>query len=185
MGGGGRKLRTDAGDCWDNFNVVFTYPDHVQVSFGSTQFDNPAFDAATQFFGDEGQLGGALRLPGQHRRSRAVGRGPWPGAREAASSRLAGTFKGSLDQAESEKQKAFVESITGGEFHNQAAQGAESALSAMLGRTAAYTGKLVTWDELMKSRRGIRSEYRYLQVCVKRACDCHHEAQFEATSALR
>src|SRR5271157_2665126 len=54
VGGGGRKLRTDAGDCWDNFNVVFTYPDHVQVSFGSTQFDSPAFDAATRFFGAKG-----------------------------------------------------------------------------------------------------------------------------------
>ena len=43
------------------------------------------------------------------------------------------------------------ESITGGEFHNQAAQGAESALSAMLGRSAAYMGRVVTWDELMKS----------------------------------
>ena len=64
---------------------------------------------------------------------------------------MAGTFKGSLDEAESEKQKAFIESITSNQFHNQAAQGAESALSAMLGRTAAYTGKLVTWDELLKS----------------------------------
>jgi hypothetical protein len=29
--------------------------------------------------------------------------------------------------------------------------GAESALSAMLGRTAAYTGREATWDELLRS----------------------------------
>ena len=46
-----------------------------------------------------------------------------------------------------------MESITGGEFHNQAAQGAESALSAMLGRSAAYMGRVVTWDELISPRR--------------------------------
>jgi hypothetical protein len=64
---------------------------------------------------------------------------------------VAGKFKGSLDQADVEKQKSFVESITSAQFHNQAAQGVESALSAMLGRMAAYSGRLVTWDELMKS----------------------------------
>jgi predicted dehydrogenase len=149
VGGGGRKLRTDAGDCWDNFNVVFTYPDDVQVSFGSTQFDSPAFDAAVRFFGAKG----GSEVHYDYRVSIA-GAEPWDAGLGHAEGNgqfsVAGTFKGSLDQADVEKQKSFVESITGGEFHNQAAQGAESALSAMLGRTAAYTGKLVTWDELMK-----------------------------------
>ena len=151
VGGGGRKLRTDAGDCSDNFSLVFTYPGHVQVSFGSTQFDSPTFDAATRFFGDKG----SSEAHYDHRVSIA-GAEPWDAglgpAEGTGQFSVAGTFKGSLDQAESEKQKFFVESIIGGEFHNQAAQGAESALSAILGRTAAYTGKLVTWDELMKSK---------------------------------
>jgi predicted dehydrogenase len=150
VGGGGRKLRTDFGDCWDNFNVVFTYPDHVQVSFGSTQFDDPAFDAATRFFGTKGSSEAHYDY-----RVSIAGAEPWDaGLGPAAGSgqfSVTGTFKGALDQADAEKQKWFVESITSGEFHNQAAQGAESALSAMLGRTAAYTGRVVTWDELMKS----------------------------------
>ena len=150
VGAGGRKLRTDAGDCWDNFNVVFTYPDHVQVSFGSTQFDDPAFDAAARFFGTKG----SSEVHYDYRVSIA-GAEPWDAglgpAQGSGQFSAAGTFKGSLDQADVEKQKSFVESITSGQFHNQAAQGAESALSAMLGRTAAYTGRLVTWDELMKS----------------------------------
>lgn len=151
VGGGGRKLRTDAGDCWDNFNLVFTYPDHVQVSFGSTQFDHPAFDAATQFFGAQGssQAHYDYRVSIAGAEPWDAGLGPVEGSGQFSA---AGTFKGSLAEAESEKQKFFVESITSGEFHNQAAQGAESALSAMLGRTAAYTGKVVTWDELMKSK---------------------------------
>ena len=152
VGSGGRKLREDTGDCWDNFNVVFTYPDHVQVSFGSTQYgNNPAFDACTRFFGTNG----SSEAHYDHRMSIAgaepwdAGLGPTQGGGQFSAT---GTFKGSLDQAEPEKEKFFVESITSGQFHNQAAQGAESALSAMLGRMAAYTGKLVTWDELMKSK---------------------------------
>jgi hypothetical protein len=84
-----------------------------------------------------------------------AGAEPWDAGLGAAEGTgqfsAAGTFKGSLDQADSEKQKFFVESVTSGDFHNQAAHGVESALSAMLGRTAAYTGRVVTWDELMKS----------------------------------
>ena len=38
-----------------------------------------------------------------------------------------------------------------GRFHNQAAAGAEAALSAMLGRTAAYTDQEVTWDGLLRT----------------------------------
>ena len=56
-----------------------------------------------------------------------------------------------LSEATPEKVKAFVESIQSGQFHNQASAGAESALTAMLGRTAAYTRREVTWDELLKS----------------------------------
>jgi len=150
VGSGGRKLRTDAGDCFDNYNLVFTYPGKVQISFGSTQFDNPTFDAATQFYGERG----SSEAHYDHRVSIA-GAEPWDAglgpAKGSDQFSVAGTFKGSLDQAESEKQKAFVDSITGNDFHNQAAQGAESALSAMLGRNAATSGKLLTWDELLKS----------------------------------
>ena len=35
-----------------------------------------------------------------------------------------------------------------GKFHNQAALGAESTLSAMLAREAAYLGRELSWDEL-------------------------------------
>lgn len=151
-GSGGRKLRTDAGDCWDNFNLVFTYPGDVQVSFGSTQFDNPAFDAAVRFFGTQG----SSEAHYDHRMS-ISGAEPWDAglgpAKEGTQFSAAGTFKGALDQADSEKQKSFIESITSGQFHNQAEQGAQSALSAMLGREAAYSGKLLTWDELLKSKK--------------------------------
>jgi myo-inositol 2-dehydrogenase/D-chiro-inositol 1-dehydrogenase len=152
VGGGGRKFRSDAGDCWDNFNLVFTYPGDVQVSFGSTQFDNPAFDAAVRFFGTQG----SSEAHYDHRMS-ISGAEPWDAglgpAKEGTQFSAAGTFKGALDQADSEKQKSFIESITSGQLHNQAEQGAESALSAMLGREAAYSGKRLTWDELLKSKK--------------------------------
>ncbi len=151
VGTGSRKLRNDAGDCYDNFNVVFTYPNNVQISFGSTQFDKPEFDAAVRFFGTRGSCeahyGHPVKISGEEPWDAGLGTTQQGGQFSAA-----GTFAGALDHADAEKQKAFVASITGESLLNEAAQGAESALSAMLGRTAAYTGKLVTWEDLMKSK---------------------------------
>jgi len=151
VGAGSRKLREDAGNCYDNFNVVFTYPNDVQVSFGSTQFDKHEFDAAVRFFGTRG----SCEAHYDHRMS-IGGEEPWDAglgaAQQGAQFSAAGAFRGALDQADSEKQKSFVASITSGNLLNEAAQGADSALSGMLGRQAAYSGKAITWDELMKSR---------------------------------
>lgn len=151
VGTGKRRFRSDQGDCWDNFNLVFTYPGDVEVSFGSTQFDKPDFDAGMRFFGTRG----SLEAHYDHR-VKISGEEPWDAglgpAKEGAQFSAAGTFKGALDQADAEKQKSFVESITSGQLLNDAAQGAESALSGMLGRTAAYTGKPMTWEKLMKSK---------------------------------
>jgi len=151
VGSRSRKHRTDVGDCSDNYNLVFTYPGDVAVSFGSTQFDNPEFDAAVRFFGTKG----SCEAHYDHR-MKISGDNPWDAglgpAKESGQFSAAGTFKGTLDHADEEKQKAFVESITSGNYHNQAQQGAESALSGMLGRMATEEGKLITWEELMKSK---------------------------------
>src|SRR4029077_15822257 len=62
-----------------------------------------------------------------------------------------GSFSDNIADADSEKQKAFIHSITSRKFHNQAAAGVESAMTAMLGRQAAYEGRDMTWDELLRS----------------------------------
>jgi myo-inositol 2-dehydrogenase/D-chiro-inositol 1-dehydrogenase len=148
-GTGGRKGRTEQGDVWSHFDVVFHYPNDVHVSFSSTQFGKGAFDASERFFGPRGNsqspYSGPLQITGEE---------PWSFAgseKKSGDFSLSGSFSDNLAQADSEKHSAFIRSITSGDFHNQAALGAESALSAMLGRTAAYTGREVTWDELMRS----------------------------------
>jgi len=36
-GTGGRRVRTDVGDCWDHFVVTYTYPNDVLIDFSSNQ----------------------------------------------------------------------------------------------------------------------------------------------------
>ncbi len=152
VGSGGRAGRTDQGDCYSHYNCVFTYPNDVHVSFASTQFGTAAWGVGMQYYGTKGCAEARYDTP-----VRISGETNWefpglgkPQATDQAQA-VTGTFHGALDDADPNKQKAFIESITSGTFINEAALGAESALAAMLGRTAAYTGRAVTWDELLKS----------------------------------
>jgi predicted dehydrogenase len=150
VGTGGRKGRTEQGDAWSHFDVIFTYPNDVHVSFSSTQFGKGGFDVNERFFGTKGNstspYSGPLGIDGDEKWFFSSGQQPSGGGQFS----VAGTFSDNLAQADAEKHRAFIQSIVSGQFHNQAALGAESALTAMLGRTAAYTGRPVTWDELLR-----------------------------------
>jgi myo-inositol 2-dehydrogenase/D-chiro-inositol 1-dehydrogenase len=78
----------------------------------------------------------------------------WSGSENAQQKEFsaAGTFSDNLAEADSEKHKGFINSITSGQFHNQAELGVESSLSAMLGRMAMDLKREVTWDELLRSK---------------------------------
>jgi hypothetical protein len=49
------------------------------------------------------------------------------------------------------KDIAFINNIESGKPINEALQGAESTLTAILGRMAATSGEVTTWDEMMLS----------------------------------
>ena len=151
-GSGGRQGRPASdGDVYGNYNLIFHYPGNVDVTFSSTQFAKGWWDVTERFFGTKGTsqspYSGPLGIWGDE---------PWqptqptkPSETQAFSA--VGKFTDNLEFADREKKKAFIESITTGEFHNQTSKGAESALSCMMARTAAYTGSEVSWDEILKS----------------------------------
>src|SRR5216684_3699951 len=151
---GGRQGRPASdGDAYGNYNVLFHYPENVDVTFSSTQFAKGWWDVTERFFGTKGvsqsPYTGALGIWGDE---------PWQAPMtpakdkpEAQAFSVTGNFTSNLEFADREKKRAFVESITSGNFHNQAAKGAESAISCVLARTAAYKNQEITWDEIMKS----------------------------------
>jgi len=144
------------GDCYGNYNVVFHYPDGVDVTFSSTQFAKGWWDVSERFFGTKGTSLSPYRGP-----LGIWGDEPWQWEASAPKDStnqgfsVTGKFTSNLELADPEKKKAFVASITGGNFHNQAAKGAESALSCMMARLAAYAGREATWEELMKSTEAL------------------------------
>jgi predicted dehydrogenase len=151
---GGRAGRpANDGDTWGNYHVVFHYPNDVDVTFTSTQFAKGWWDVTQRFFGTKGTsqspYAGPLGIWGDE---------PWQWAGSGANTTepqafsATGKFTSNLELADPEKKKAFVESISSRNFHNQADKGAESAISCMMAREAAYRKHEVTWDDIMKSK---------------------------------
>jgi myo-inositol 2-dehydrogenase/D-chiro-inositol 1-dehydrogenase len=141
------------GDTSDNYQVIFTYPGGVELSFSSTQFGtNGYFDVAERIFGSDGvaetPYSGPLQISGQK---------PWawvddtPGNNTPGKFAADGAFTNNLRLADTMKDRGFIESITSGKFHNQIAEGVSTARSCMLGRKAAETRQEVTWEGLQQN----------------------------------
>ena len=148
---GGRTILTHAGDCWDNYQVDFTYPEGVHLSFSSTQFgEYGGFDAGLRLFGASGSAALPYSGPVQ-----IVGTQAWAWENStstpAGSGKFAanGSFSDNLAFADRDKERTFIDSITLGRAHNQLSAGVETALSCMLGRMAGYQGREVTWEDLL------------------------------------
>ena len=153
---GGRSVLTHPGDCWDNYQVTFTYPGEERLSFSSTQFGTYGFfDAGLRLYGSQGMAtvgySGPIQIQGAQPWT-------WQDPDEAATTKpnsglgkfaANGSFSDNLAFADRDKERTFIDSVTSGRSHNQIAAGVETALSCMLGRMAGYQGRPVTWDDLL------------------------------------
>lgn len=148
----GKKGRKDAGDCSSHYNVNYTYPNDVHITLTSTQFVEGGWDVQMRYFGTGGaaimSYDSPVEINGPNKWSFPLGKSAGQAVDAAAAA--AGAFKGALDDADTMKERYFINSIVSGNYINEAEQGGLSALSAILGRQAAYTGRSWTWDELLK-----------------------------------
>ncbi len=136
QGTGGRKARTDVGDCWDHFIVTYRYPNDVLMDFSSTQFNIGFDDLCTRVFGKdgtvEGHYGGDVFIKDR--------KGGWPG----------GSTPTIYQDGAINNIKDFCASIASGEFLNNTQESAYSTMTSILGRMAAYEGKPIRWDEMVQ-----------------------------------
>ncbi len=150
MATGGRNVLTHAGDCWDNYQVEFTYPNGVRLSFASKQFgDYSMFEAGLRLFGSEGAASIPYSGPVE-----IVGAQPWTWTESMNTAASSGTFAANgafgdnLAFADRDKERTFINSIVSGPKHNQIGAGVETAMSCMMGRMAGLRGHEVTWEDL-------------------------------------
>lgn len=139
---GGRKVRTFTGDTWDHYEVIYEYPNERMIVFSSTQFLDLGWgDSGERINGSKGAFDGRSH-PMEIR-----GENPWkPG--ESQNQDGAAFFQSS--NAEANKVKTFYQSIETKQYINEIPSGVQSTLSSILGRTSAYRGKEVTWNEMIE-----------------------------------
>ena len=154
MGTGGIKAREGGGDAWNNYQVLYKYPNDVNVSFHSTQVGTSFGDVCCRFIGTKGiaeaHYSGGVFINGDNKWDSGVVKSA---AELTPQQQAAGIFLSSLQDADANKEKAFIGSIESGKYLNEAASGAASTLTAILGREAAETAKEINWEDMLRSSR--------------------------------
>ncbi|MCL5745246.1 MAG: Gfo/Idh/MocA family oxidoreductase, partial [Acidobacteria bacterium] len=142
----GRTVRTKWGDCEDYFVITFRYPGEVTADFSSAQFLKGYYDICVRVYGTDGTLDSHYGLgprfqvdPRLDGSVQITGAKAWKGA----------DHDKTFDEGALANVKAFVDSVRTGKLLNNAADSVGSNLTCILGRTAAYRGGTVTWDEMM------------------------------------
>ncbi len=135
-GTGGRKVR-EVGSCWDTFTVTFQYPDNVGIAFSSRQFNGHGTQPEgirNRMFGSAGvletQYGGDVLIRGEN-----FYRG--------------GATPTIYQQGAVNNMATFHAAIQNGDCRNSTVpDSVRSNMLTILGRTAAYEGRVVTWQEI-------------------------------------
>lgn len=138
LGTGGRCSTAEYGDYWDQFFVTYWYPNNVVVDFSGLQFVKGYDDICARIYGTMGTLdthySGAVNIKGDN---------AWAG----------GDTKGLYTSGAVNNIKDFHASIMSGKYLYETVQpSAETTMTGILGRMAAYEKRPVTWDEMLKKK---------------------------------
>lgn len=133
IGSGGTTLSKQSGDTRDHNFVAFEYKGGVQGQLLGTTLAPPGYrDVVEQFFGDKGLIETSENYWRHYR-------GPQQETTEKSPRNI------TIDSV-----SAFVQRIRDGKPENTGVRGAESTLTAIMGRMAMDHRREVTWDEMMK-----------------------------------
>jgi len=143
-GVGGRQSRTDPkyGNIWDHFALVYEYPNNVRGYHQCRHWVNTTPQTKDYILGSQGMadvFGNSITGPNKwrYRSSRAK--------------------KGDMYQVEHDEMFA---ALRAGKPTNNGEKAASSTLLALMGRTAAYTGEVITPESFLNSKEDL-SPQRY------------------------
>lgn len=135
-GCGGRFTRPEGSEMWDSMSIDYTYPGNRTLSFTCRQIPGTQGDNGNVIYGSKG-IATIDAGSGGSRITDRDGNELW-------------SMKGSIADAYKQEHKDLVDSIRSGKPIVELRQTAESSLTAVMGRMAAYTGQKVTWDFVSK-----------------------------------
>ena len=134
VGMGGRAHRV-TGDQYDYFAVDYEYSDGMHCASYCRQINGCANAVEERVVGTKGST------QSQSGRTEILGANAWKYQRKGKN----------VVSPYVQEHIDLIASIRNGSGLNEARRIAESTLTAIMGREAAYSGRTVTWDEMMKS----------------------------------
>jgi myo-inositol 2-dehydrogenase/D-chiro-inositol 1-dehydrogenase len=140
QGMGGRQVRTgkEFGNIFDHHAVEYTYADGTKMFSQCRQMPGCTSSVTEHAHGTKG----LMNLDGTHAELLIDGKRTW---------RVSGGEKGYANNAYQAEHDALFDAIRNDKPHNEVEYGAHSTMTAILGRMATYSGKIVRWDEALKS----------------------------------
>ena len=133
VGDGGRTIRKD-GDMYDHVTVAYEYPGGIQATLVGSHITPPFFrEVHERIYGSDSMIEMARHYWKHYRGRNDV---------------LHHEPPRNIDH---DSVEAFVMRVADGKTENVGIRGAESTLTAILGRMAMDTGRTVTWEEMMQS----------------------------------
>lgn len=134
---GGNKGGMDFGDTFTNYQVLYKYPNDINVSIQTSQIGKIFADVCARFIGTEGyaesHYNGGIFIKGKNE---------WDSGNDST-----------LFDADINKGKSFIQSIENGQYLNEIGSACESTLTALLGREAVFANKTISWEKLIKSNQ--------------------------------
>jgi myo-inositol 2-dehydrogenase / D-chiro-inositol 1-dehydrogenase len=133
QGMGGRQVRTgkEYGQIFDHHAVEYTYPDGTKMFSQCRHMKDCAVEVGEAAYGTAGTADiGRFRIDGKS--------GKWR------------TSAKPVDAHHQEIHDLFA-ALRRGDIYNEGDYGAESTMTAILGRMATYSGKVITWDQAIAS----------------------------------
>ncbi|MFO7671265.1 MAG: Gfo/Idh/MocA family oxidoreductase [Bacteroidales bacterium] len=138
--GMGSRLRRPTGDCYDNFSVDFIYDQKIHMNSMCRQINDCANNVSEQIMGTKGYTNGEKTIWDMDGNVLYEYNSPVDDAGEPT-----------MNSPYVQEHIDLVTAIRTGKQIVEAEETAKSVLTAIMGRESAYTGKLVTWDEMMGS----------------------------------
>ena len=142
QGQGGRQVRTHPDQLYDHYAVEYTFPDGTRL-FAQGRHMSSCWG----FFGDiiHGTTGSAVL--GEGVKQPRI----FKGYNQTADNRIWG-YKGPRSNAYEVEHQLLFDAIRHNKTYNETSRCAKAAMTGILGRMAAESGKKITWDEAMASK---------------------------------
>ena len=131
MGGRTQRVGKQFGEIYDHFYVEYAYDDGTVMNSQCRHWNGVASRVSETITGTKGSA--------------------FPGMIKDRSGKVVWRFRGQDNNPYQTEHERLYDFIRKDEAHNDAYYTAESTLTAIMGRMAAYTGKEVTWEQALNS----------------------------------